>query len=272
MGMHKRDFGYYVSTFLSDYLPAKKGCATKTVRSYRDALVLFIEFMQRRAGKKIALFAIDAATVETFLDYLESERGNSIATRNHRQAALNSFLSFVRTREPSLYNQITEVLEIPRKKASKPTVAYLTVAELETLFASVDESKRTGLRDKTMLAFLYETAARVEELTGCVTCQLRFDSSPYVELHGKGGKMRNVPVTESFAGLVEDYMDTFDMACGNIPLFANRYGQPLTQKGVAYVLSKYLVVAARSAPSIGRKHNTCHSLRQYGESYKLVSD
>ena len=132
---------------------------------------------------------------------------------------------------------------------------------MEALFASIDESGRQGLRDKAMLAFLCETAARVDELSGCLACQLRLGSAPYVELHGKGGKARNVPVTDSFASLVRDYMAAFGVTAGDRPLFFNRYGRPLTQKGVAYVLDKRLAAAAESAPSIGRKHVTCHSMR-----------
>lgn len=129
------------------------------------------------------------------------------------------------------------------------------------LFASIDESDRRGLRDKAMLAFPCETAARVDELCGCLSCQLRFESAPYVGPRGKGGKARNVPVTESFAELVGDYAGAFGIGGGDEPPLANRYGRPLTQKGVAYVLGKRLAAAAASMPSIGRKGITCHSMR-----------
>ena len=112
-----------------------------------------------------------------------------------------------------------------------------------------------------MLAFLYETAARVDELCSCLACQLRLEGQPYVELHGKGGKGRNVPVTESFSKLVGDYMAAFGITGGRVPLFFNRYGAPLTRKGVAYILEKRLADAARTAPSIAGKHITCHGLR-----------
>lgn len=257
----KKGFGYYVATFLSDYLPAKKGCSDKTVESYRDTMVLFIGFMHDRKGKKVRLSDIDVAAVEDFLDGLESERGNSIATRNQRQAAINSFLSYVRTREPELYGQFGDVLDIPRKKAPKPVMAYLTVDEVAALMGSIDDSGRGGLRDKAMVAFLYETAARVDELVGCKACQLRFGSAPYVELHGKGGKARNVPVTQSFADLLSSYMEAFGVQGDDAFLFTNRYGQQLTQKGVRYVLDKHLAAATEAMPSIGRKKITCHSMR-----------
>lgn len=261
MASGKRDFGYYVASFLGDYLRSKKGCSEKTVESYRDALVLFIEFVCPDPARRLDFDDVDREVLEAFLDHLERDRGNSVSTRNQRQAALNSFFSFVRTREPSMYAKLTEMIEIPRKKSDRPVIAYLTVAETEALFESIDDGEKDGLRDKAALAFLYETAARVGEMTGCLACQLRLDGAPYVELHGKGGKARNVPVTGSFAGLMSDYMDAFGIGGGPEPLFFNRYGQPLSEKGVTYILRKRLAVAARDVPSIGRKHLTCHSLR-----------
>ncbi len=261
MGRRERDFGYYVAAFLADHLPAKKGCSAKTVPSYRDAIVLFVEFMQGRCGEGFGLLDIDADIIGAFLDHLEADRGNSVATRNQRQAALNSFLSFVRMREPALYGQYGAILDMPRKKAPAPSIAYLAVPEVETLFASIDQSSRQGLRDKAMLAFPYETAARVDELCSCLACQLRFESSPYVELRGKGDKTRNVPVTNSFAKLISTYEAVCDIGRNDGFLFVNRYGKPLTQKGVSYVLGKHLAAASAAMPSIGRKRITCHSLR-----------
>lgn len=89
-----------------------------------------------------------------------------------------------------------------------------------------------------MLAFPCETAARVDEPCGCLSCQPRLESAPYVGPRGKGGKARNVPVTESFAELVGDYAGAFGIGGGGEPPLANRYGRPLTQKGVAYVPGK----------------------------------
>lgn len=261
MGESRRDFGYYAERFLGDCLTAKKGCSAKTVSSYRDAIVLPMGFTRGRCGGRFGLADIDAGAVGAFPGHLEADRGNSVATRNQRQAAVNSFLSFVRTREPEPCGQYAAVLDIPRKKPPRPAIAYLTVAEVEGLFASIDESDRRGLRDKAMLAFPCETAARVDELCGCLSCQLRLESAPYVGPRGKGGKARNVPVTESFAELVGDYAGAFGIGGGDEPPLANRYGRPLTQKGVAYVLGKRLAAAAASMPSIGRKGITCHSMR-----------
>lgn len=261
MARNEKDFGYYAASFLTDYLPSKKGCSQKTVASYRDTLVLLIELIEAGGRAPVTFESIDARSVEAFLDHLEADRGNSVSTRNQRQAALNSFFAFVRTREPALYSRLTQAMGVPRKRSAQPKMPYLTVAEVEALFACIDGSTKKGLRDKAMVGFLYEAAARVEELTGCLRCQLRLGESPYVELHGKGRKTRNVPITKGYAELVGAYASAYDVCRDDQPLFVNRCGQPLTSKGVAYVLGKRLEAAAERMPSIGKKRITCHSLR-----------
>ena len=112
-----------------------------------------------------------------------------------------------------------------------------------------------------MPAFPRETAARADGPRGCLSRQPRLESAPYVGPRGKGGRARNVPVTESFAELVGGYAGAFGIGGGGEPPLANRYGRPLAQRGVAYVPGKRLAAAAASMPGIGRKGITCHSMR-----------
>jgi hypothetical protein len=54
--------------------------------------------------------------VGAFLDHLETERGNSIRTRNARLAAIHSFFRFAAGREPAHAELIQRVLAIPQKR------------------------------------------------------------------------------------------------------------------------------------------------------------
>lgn len=161
-----------------DHLPAKKGCSQKAVTSYRDALALLIDFLGRGSRHAVALDDIDALSVEAFLDHPETDRDNGISTRNQRQAALNSFFSLVRAGKPVFYSKITQEMEVPRKHSTPPVMEYLTVAEVEALFSSIDDSTKHGLREKAMIGFPYEGAARVGELPGFRHCQLKLGDAP----------------------------------------------------------------------------------------------
>lgn len=176
-----------------DHLPAKKGCSQKAVTSYRDALALLIDFLGRGSRHAVALDDIDALSVEAFLGHPETNRDNGISTRNQRQAALNSFFSFVRARKPVFYSKITQEMGVPRKHSTPPVMEYLTVAEVETLFSSIDDSTKHGQREKAMIGFPYEGAACVGELTSFRYCQLRLGDAPTSSRTGREARRGTFP-------------------------------------------------------------------------------
>lgn len=176
-----------------DHLPAKRGCSQKAVTSYRDALALLIDFLGRGSRHAVALDDIDALSVEAFLDHPETDRDNGISTRNQRQAALNSFFSLVRARMPVFYSKITQEMEVPRKHSTPPLMEYLTVAEVEALFSSIDDSTKHGLREKAMIGFPYEGAVRVGELPGFRYCRLRLGDAPTSSRTGREARRGTFP-------------------------------------------------------------------------------
>lgn len=67
-------------------------------------------------------------------------------------------------RDPALAAQCQRVLAIPLKKAVCPVLDYLTETDLADLLAQVDRSTMTGERDYLLIAVLYDTGARIQEL------------------------------------------------------------------------------------------------------------
>jgi hypothetical protein len=59
---------------------------------------------------------LDAPLVVSFLNHLETSRGNRPSSRNVRLAAIKSFRHFVEFREPAAIDQIRRILAIPPKK------------------------------------------------------------------------------------------------------------------------------------------------------------
>jgi site-specific recombinase XerD len=68
------------------------------------------------APSALSLEQLDAALISTFLEHLETTRGNSAETRNVRLAAFRSFFRFLQHREPGAVEQVRRVLAIPFKK------------------------------------------------------------------------------------------------------------------------------------------------------------
>ena len=123
----------------------------------------------------------------------KADRDNGISTRNQRQAALNSFFSFVRARKPAFYSKIMQEMEVPRKHSTPPVMEYLTVAEVEALFSSIDDSTKHGLREKAMIGFPYEGTARIGKLTSFRHCQLRLGDAPTSSRTGREARQGTFP-------------------------------------------------------------------------------
>ena len=91
------DFFRAVRDFILDYLPKQRCFSENTIKSYRTALNLFVEYLRKEKQlgiEKISFSIIDRGLVIGFLDWLESSRGCSVCSRNHRLMVLRSFFFF----------------------------------------------------------------------------------------------------------------------------------------------------------------------------------
>src|SRR5258706_14489972 len=93
-------------------------------------------------------------------------------------------------------------LPSPAKRQPQPAVNHLTVEQTRRLLAQPDRSTRRGRRDATLLATLYDTAARVQELADLTVRGIRLEPPPLAAVTGKGGKTRPVPLGANTAALL----------------------------------------------------------------------
>ncbi len=120
-------------------------------------------------------------------------------------------------------------------------------------------SVANGLRDAAMLTLMYAAALRVQELIELQWEDLRLDYTPYtVRVHGKGDKYRSVPLTDSAKELLVEYRSNFQKTTW---VFYNAQRNPLTRKGVAYILNKYVSKAKINPKFCHDDTITCHVLR-----------
>src|ERR1700733_1926693 len=193
--MKPTDFSKSLSDFLTKYLPGERGMSHNTVSSYRFTFILFVTFMEERQKIKIEKLMLKDITkncVVAFLDWLQSERNCSDATRNVRLAALHSFFRYLQYEIPEYLNEWQRILSIKVKKTEKGTINYLTVDEIKLLLQQPDASTRKGLRDLAMLCLMYDSAARVQEVINLTPSMLRLNKPSTIKLIGKGNKARIV--------------------------------------------------------------------------------
>jgi len=203
---------------------------------------------------------LDAREVLAFLQHLEDDRKVSVGTRNCRLAAIHSFFAFVAYREPLAIAQCSEIARIPVKKMNRPAMCYLEAEEITAILRQPDQSKPEGQRDHALLAFLYNTGARIQEALNVCPQAIRFESPVQVELFGKGRKTRICPLWPETVDLLRALLKRQPCA-DNKPIFVNCYGQPLGAAGVRFKLNRYVQAAAQEVPALAKKRVSPHTFR-----------
>lgn len=249
--------------FFHEWMGNQRNLSHHTVCSYRDTWKLLLRFAserQRRAIAELSLADLQADDVVAFLEHLEKSRKVSIGTRNCRLAAIHSFFGFVAHREPLAISQCAEIARIPVKKRSRPAMCYMDAEEIAAILREPDRSSLEGQRDHALLAFLYNTGARIQEALDVCPQAIRFESPAQVALLGKGRKSRICPLWPETVDVIKALLKRQPRPEGE-PLFVNRYGQPLGAAGVRFKLNQYVRAAARHVPSLATKRVTPHTWR-----------
>jgi len=270
------DFARHLSGFLTRYLPGTLNVSRNTISSYRDTYKLFLLFWIEKKKIRAEHLRLDMITSESvlgFLDCLENSRGCCISTRNHRLAALHSFIRYVQNECPENLFELQKVLGIPAKKGPRQDIKFLTLKEIEILLAQPDTSTRSGRRNLVLLALMYDSGARVQEIIDLTYQDVRLDTPSVVILHGKGNKTRSVPIMKNTTSLLDKYMTERKANnrafLNDTPLFFNQQKQKLTRKGISHILKKYVESAYRN-PEFRRKEKiTCHVLRHSRAAHML---
>jgi site-specific recombinase XerD len=130
----------------------------------------------------------------------------------------------------------------------KTVVPFLTGEEMKILLSMPDPANKKGLRDMVLMALLYDSAARVQEIIDLKVSDLRLDKLAVITLHGKSQKSRYVPITEKTKKLLESHLryssSNNGVSSGEQYVFVNQKKQQLTRWGISYIINKYVGLAS----------------------------
>lgn len=251
--MMRADLPYYLTQFLGKYLSGEKNASRHTIQSYSltfKLLLTFIESEKRIMPEQLSMAHLTRDMVIDFLDWLETVRNCGITTRNQRLVAIHSFVRFVQKQYPENLLEFQKILNIPDKKCAKTVVPFLTGEEMRILLSMPDPSTQSGFRDTVMLAVLYDSAARVQEIIDLKVKDLRLDKPAVIALHGKGQKTRYVPIMEKTQNLLKTYLEKKQRSSGTSDVeqyvFENQKKQQLSRWGISYIINKYVNMARLS--------------------------
>lgn len=252
--MKTTNFAKYLSEFLTVYMVNERGFSHNTIKSYRDTFVQFISYISEHKNIKIDRFDFPMITqnmVIEFLDWLEKERKCSIQTRNNRLAAIHSFIKYVQYQYPDNLYEFQRILSIRNKKHTKGKINYLTIEGISLLLSMPNKHSINGRRDLALLSLMYDIGARVQEMADLKVEDVHLDKPFYINVCGKGNKIRTVPMTESQLNVLSVYMKEnrlTEKTWRPYPLFMNNRKEKLTRGGITYILKKYVTMARKVNP------------------------
>jgi integrase/recombinase XerD len=252
-----------IQAYFTAHLTTQRALSPSTISAYRDTWTLFLIFLSSQVN--VPAYRLDTADLDpdlvvAFLDHLEHRRGNCVATRNLRLAAIKGLMAFTATQTPEHLDIIARIQAIPVKKHPKPDLTYLTVAQTDALLNAIRSNTWTGRRDLALFTLAIQTGLRLSEITSLTITSVHLGTAPHVACTGKGRKKRSTPLTVATAAVLTTYLHERTTHPGEA-LFPNPHGRSLSPDAVQQRLACHLARAVASCPDLAGKHITVHTLR-----------
>ncbi|MEL6106124.1 MAG: tyrosine recombinase XerC [Planctomycetota bacterium] len=240
------------------YLVNERNASELTIKSYREDLLGFVEWIEATTGgvpKPSALSPQDLRSFQAALQKADYAR----TTISRKLAALRSFFKFA-MREGMTTSNPAKPLRNPRRQRKLPHV--LSDDEVGRLLMAPPANRTDGLRDRAILETMYSAGLRVSELVGMQEGDVD-RAQQILRVRGKGRKERICPLGSFAIKAIDAYAEKRTRseqaeALGRqAPVFVNRFGNGLTSRSIGRMLEKY--IAATQLDTRTSPHTLRHS-------------
>lgn len=264
------DFWGMARSFLHSYCPKVRGLSYKTVDAYRISLESFVSYLGEcdgASGAAITFDLVDRAHLKGWAAWMSGERGHAPKTVGLRLTAMRSFLKYCAAEDATLQAVYQAARSIKGPTPPKKPIEYLEDGELSSLLAANDGSTAKSRRNRAMLIVLYESAARVSELTGMALGDVALAKPAHITVVGKGGKARVIPIGDKCAAHLREYIAEFHPGRRpdpSRPLFYSLHGGipcALSDDAVSRALKQAAGKARETCPSVPERVH-CHMMRK----------
>jgi len=178
-----------------------------------------------------------------------------------RLSALRAFAAYLLAFDAvDQASPLQAILGIPRKRWERPLVGFLSEAEIKAVLEAPSPACWTGRRNRLLFQLLYNTGARVSEITHLRVADVTQDQSRTIRFTGKGRKQRILPISKATRRLLQAWIKENGLKPEQ-PLLPNRFGQALARSGVAQQLQAAMTAAIPSCPSLGKRKISPHQIR-----------
>jgi len=202
-------FTRYISDFLYDYAPSQLTHSECTLKSYKDALTLYMLFLEDEGftTSSFSKTCFERHIIENWIGWLKEKRGCCPSTCNVRLGSIRVFLEFIGGRDVSLMYLYHEAKKIKLQKCARKKVNGLTRNAVTEMLSSPDPATKVGKRDLVFMILLYATAGRLGEILSIKINQLHLNGKkPYVTIVGKGEKTRTLYLLPRAVSHIKKYI------------------------------------------------------------------
>lgn len=191
----------YIDQF-AEYLSLERNYSDRTVSSYRSDLELFSQFL-KETDAGLDFVSADRDVVRLWvIDMME--KGETTTTVNRKLSALRSFYRFLRIKGVIA---VSPVQGVKGPKNKKPLPQFVKESEMNELLDHTDLGEGfVGVRNKTVIAVLYETGMRMAELIGLDDRDVDF-SNQTIKVTGKRNKQRFIPFGKELNEYLHKYLE-----------------------------------------------------------------
>ena len=276
-----------VHDFLMISLPKERKSSPNTIRSYKKALELLLDFVKDRKHIPLNKLTFDDITrdvVSEFLQYLEEDRNCSVSTRNQRLHCIRAFFRYAAQEDIKLVKHLAEVEKVNKARKPKPLVEHMSEQAIQVILRQPDVTTVIGKRDAFLMLFLYRTGVRVQELVNVQICDISTSTHSSLTVCGKGSKIRTIPLRSDTMKHLQQYMELFHPGCSpytkDYLFYTVRNGtkKRMTEDNVRWLLRKYGTAARQECLEIPEnvhphlfRHSLAMSLYRNGVDLSLIS-
>lgn len=212
--MKTNEFHSLLRNWLIDYLPIKRHCPERTLRTYRQSFRMLRDYfaLKKISFEAVTLQHLSHDNLNGFVQWLREERRNSESSIQIRLAAVKSFLKYCALEQPELtaLYMTSKEIRIKTPQRDPEMLGALSEEELKLLFDAPDTTTKRGRRDRFLIMLAYSTGMRIGELLSLQTGNiLKRDKGMWVRIFGKGGKYRTVPLPPQLNKHLTPYLKEF---------------------------------------------------------------